>query len=83
MSPAGFKYQDHEWIELTQDRAAGSLHYAQQQLGDVVYIRFECRTDNQAGRVVRHHPIGQVGVELCHRYRCVAEVNTAEGQSAP
>ena len=38
--PAGFKYtKDHEWIELTGDRAkVGITEYAQQQLGDVVYI---------------------------------------------
>jgi glycine cleavage system H protein len=38
--PVGFKYtKDHEWIELTGDRAkVGITEYAQQQLGDVVYI---------------------------------------------
>jgi len=38
--PAGFKYtKDHEWIELTGDRAkVGVTDYAQQQLGDVVYV---------------------------------------------
>src|SRR5215212_1356743 len=38
--PAGFKYtKDHEWIELTADRGrVGITDYAQQQLGDVVYI---------------------------------------------
>ena len=38
--PAGLKYtKDHEWIELTGDRAkVGITEYAQQQLGDVVYI---------------------------------------------
>jgi glycine cleavage system H protein len=38
--PAGFKYtKDHEWIELTGDRGrVGITDYAQQQLGDVVYI---------------------------------------------
>jgi glycine cleavage system H protein len=38
--PAGFKYtKDHEWVELSADRAkVGITDYAQQQLGDVVYI---------------------------------------------
>ena len=38
--PAGFKYtKDHEWIEIAGDRGKiGITDYAQQQLGDVVYI---------------------------------------------
>ena len=38
--PAGFKYtKDHEWIELAGDRGKiGITDYAQQQLGDVVYL---------------------------------------------
>jgi glycine cleavage system H protein len=38
--PAGFKYtKDHEWIELSGDRGkVGITDFAQQQLGDVVYI---------------------------------------------
>ena len=38
--PAAFKYsKDHEWIELAGDRGkVGITDYAQQQLGDVVYI---------------------------------------------
>jgi glycine cleavage system H protein len=38
--PAEFKYtKDHEWIELSADRGkVGITDYAQQQLGDVVYI---------------------------------------------
>ena len=38
--PATLKYtKDHEWIELTGDRGrVGITHYAQQELGDVVYI---------------------------------------------
>ena len=38
--PAGFKYtKDHEWIELDGDRGTvGITDYAQQQLGDVVYV---------------------------------------------
>lgn len=38
--PDGYKYtKDHEWIELSGDRGkVGITDYAQQQLGDVVYI---------------------------------------------
>jgi glycine cleavage system H protein len=38
--PAGFKYtKEHEWIEMTDNRGkVGITDYAQQQLGDVVYL---------------------------------------------
>ena len=38
--PDGFKYtKNHEWVELSGDRAkVGITDYAQQQLGDVVYV---------------------------------------------
>ena len=38
--PAGLKYtKDHEWIEPAGDRGkVGVTDYAQQQLGDVVYL---------------------------------------------
>jgi glycine cleavage system H protein len=38
--PASFKYsKDHEWLELEGDRGkVGITDYAQQQLGDVVYV---------------------------------------------
>ena len=38
--PAALKYtKDHEWVELTGDKGrVGITDYAQQQLGDVVYI---------------------------------------------
>jgi glycine cleavage system H protein len=38
--PASFKYtKDHEWIDLVGDRGkVGITDYAQQQLGDVVYL---------------------------------------------
>ena len=38
--PVGFKYtKDHEWIELANDKGrVGITDYAQQQLGDVVYV---------------------------------------------
>jgi glycine cleavage system H protein len=39
-NPANLKYtKDHEWIELSGNRAkVGITDYAQKQLGDVVYI---------------------------------------------
>lgn len=38
--PAGYKYtKDHEWLDLKGDRGkVGITDYAQQQLGDVVYL---------------------------------------------
>ena len=38
--PSGLKYtKDHEWIDLAGDRGkVGITDYAQQQLGDVVYL---------------------------------------------
>jgi glycine cleavage system H protein len=38
--PTGLKYtKDHEWIEVAGDRGkVGITDYAQQQLGDVVYL---------------------------------------------
>lgn len=38
--PAGYKYtKDHEWIDLAGDRGkVGITDYAQQQLGDVVFM---------------------------------------------
>src|SRR5580765_6533450 len=38
--PDGFKYtKDHEWVDVAGDQAkVGITDYAQQQLGDVVYI---------------------------------------------
>jgi glycine cleavage system H protein len=39
-NPAGLKYtKDHEWLELAADRGrVGITDYAQEQLGDVVYV---------------------------------------------
>jgi glycine cleavage system H protein len=38
--PAGYKYsKDHEWIDVSGERGkVGITDYAQQQLGDVVYV---------------------------------------------
>jgi len=51
--PAGFKYtKDHEWIELSGDQGkVGITDYAQQQLGDVVYLELpEVGTALKAGQ---------------------------------
>jgi glycine cleavage system H protein len=51
--PAGFKYtKDHEWLELSGDRGkVGITDYAQQQLGDVVYLELpEVGTAVKAGQ---------------------------------
>ena len=51
--PAGFKYtKDHEWIELSGDKGkVGITDFAQQQLGDVVYLELpEVGTALKAGQ---------------------------------
>ncbi len=51
--PAGLKYtKDHEWVEPAGDRGkVGITDYAQQQLGDVVYIDLpEVGTTLKAGQ---------------------------------
>jgi glycine cleavage system H protein len=51
--PAGFKYtKDHEWIELSGNQGkVGITDYAQQQLGDVVYLELpEVGTTVKAGQ---------------------------------
>lgn len=51
--PAGFKYtKDHEWIELSGDKGkVGITDFAQQQLGDVVYLELpEVGTTLKAGQ---------------------------------
>jgi len=50
MYPADLKYsKDHEWIRVTGDTGrVGITDYAQQQLGDVVYIELP-----EAGRIFK------------------------------
>ena len=71
--PAGLKYtKDHEWIELSGDRGkVGITDFAQQQLGDVVYVELpEVGAKLKAGRVVRDDRIRQGGVgALLARFR--------------
>ena len=52
--PADLKYtKDHEWVRITGDSAeVGITEYAQQQLGDVVYVELpEIGRRLQAGEV--------------------------------
>jgi glycine cleavage system H protein len=51
--PAGYKYsKDHEWIEVAGDQGkVGITDFAQQQLGDVVYVELpEVGTKLKAGQ---------------------------------
>ena len=51
--PANLKYtKDHEWIDVNGDRGTvGITQYAQQQLGDVVYVELpDVGTQLQAGQ---------------------------------
>jgi glycine cleavage system H protein len=56
--PAGLKYtKDHEWIELSGDRAkVGVTDFAQRQLGDVVYIELP----EVGSRLTQGQPFGTI-----------------------
>ena len=63
--PTDLKYtKDHEWIRISGDIAEiGITDFAQEQLGDVVFVELpERRTHDQRGRVVRLDRIGQGGL---------------------
>jgi len=56
--PSGYRYtKDHEWVELSDGRArVGVTDYAQQQLGDVVYLELP-----EVGRKLKQgQPFGTV-----------------------
>lgn len=56
--PAGYKYtKDHEWVDLSDGRArVGVTDYAQQQLGDIVYIELP-----EVGRTLQQgQPFGTI-----------------------
>jgi len=79
--PAGFKYtKDHEWVELSGDRAkVGITEYAQQQLGDVVYVELPdvgaTLTQGQAfGTIESVKAVSELYAPLSGE---VVEVNTA------
>ena len=54
MYPNDRKYsKDHEWIQMTDSEARiGITHYAQEQLGDVVYVELPA-----VGRIIRQGEI--------------------------
>ena len=79
--PAGLKYtKDHEWVELSGDRAkVGITDYAQQQLGDVVYIELP-EVGPRSNRATRSAPSNRSRpCRSCTRRVSgeVVEVNTA------
>ena len=61
--PAGLKYtKDHEWIELSGDRAkVGVTDFAQRQLGDVVYIELP----DIGSRLTQGQPFGTIESVKC------------------
>lgn len=72
--------KEHEWVQLQGDRATvGITHYAQKQLGDVVYVELP-----EVGRQLKtHESFGTVeSVKAVSELFCpiageVVEVNTA------
>ena len=54
MYPDDLKYtKDHEWVRVQGDRArVGITHFAQKQLGDVVFLELP-----EVGRVVKAHEV--------------------------
>ena len=63
--PADLKYtKDHEWIRVSGDIAeVGITDYAQQQLGDVVYVELpDVGRTRDGRRVVRLDRVGEGGV---------------------
>ena len=60
--PTDLRYtKDHEWVRLSGDVAeVGITDYAQQQLGDVVYVDLPAVGTRLDGRLrLRHHRIGE------------------------
>jgi len=54
MYPTDLRYtKDHEWVRLEGDRGVvGITHYAQKQLGDVVYLELP-----DLGRTLKEHEV--------------------------
>ena len=78
--PADLKYtKDHEWIRIAGDIGeVGITDYAQQQLGDVVYVELpEVGRTRDGRRVVRLDRVGEGGV----RAVCADERGSGRGQS--
>src|SRR5688572_24682905 len=79
--PAGLKYtKDHEWIEVTGDSGRiGITDYAQQQLGDVVYIELpevgaKLKTGQSFGTIESVKAVSELYAPVSGE---VMEVNTA------
>lgn len=79
--PAGFKYtKDHEWVDPSGDSAkVGITDYAQQQLGDVVYIELpdvgvKVRKGQSFGTIESVKAVSELYAPLSGE---VVEVNTA------
>jgi glycine cleavage system H protein len=83
--PAGFKYtKDHEWIDLAGDRGkVGITDYAQQQLGDVVYVELpeigaKLKQGQSFGTIESVKAVSELYSPVTGE---VVEVNSAPGQT--
>jgi glycine cleavage system H protein len=79
--PAGLKYtKDHEWIDLSGDRGkVGITDFAQQQLGDVVYVELpevgaKLKAGQSFGTIESVKAVSELYAPLSGE---VVEVNTA------
>ena len=81
MYPAGLKYStDHEWISMTGETGrVGITDYAQQQLGDVVYVELPevGRTFKQGEQFGSIESVKAVSDLFCPVSGEVVEVNAA------
>ena len=79
--PDGYKYtKDHEWIELSGSRGkVGITSYAQQQLGDVVYLELpdvgrQLKAGQSFGTIESVKAVSELFAPVSGK---VVEVNTA------
>ena len=79
--PSNLKYtKDHEWVEIAGDRATvGITNYAQQQLGDVVYVELpdqgaKVRQGESFGTIESVKAVSELYAPVSGQ---VVEVNTA------
>jgi glycine cleavage system H protein len=79
--PDGYKYtKDHEWIDISGDRGkVGITDFAQQQLGDVVYIELPevgaiLKAGQSFGTIESVKAVSELYAPLAGK---VVEVNTA------
>ena len=85
MYPDDLRYtKDHEWVRVSGDRATvGITHYAQKQLGDVVYLELpdvgrSLKAQETFGTVESVKAVSELFSPLAGE---VAEINTALVQS--